>query len=178
MGALIGITMGAAGVPQISLAIEAFADARSACYPAISVMARRKSEAGSTTKDDGATRLACSPLVTRLPKYEIDSSSTEGKSASSLKGEICFDDISFAYPSRSELILEGFSLSLKPGMVVGVVGPSGCGVSQFLLLYVFGAWEYSTLPILESLHRKALLFHCLSASMIQHQVQLLSMVLI
>lgn len=133
-------TLGAAGIPQISLAIEAFADARSACYPAISVMGRRKCNSSSTTKDGGSSKLAYSTLAASLPKYEIDSSSADGKSAASVKGEICFDDVSFAYPSRAELVLEGFSLSLKPGMVVGVVGPSGCGVSQFLL---FAFWVLS-----------------------------------
>ena len=53
-----------------------------------------------------------------------------GTGAPSLKGNIEFRDITFAYPGRpSHLVLDGFSLSLRPGEVFALVGPSGGGKS-------------------------------------------------
>lgn len=120
-------TLGAAGIPQLSLALEAFNDARAACYLAVSVMERKTEVAGEGPK---TSQVACSALSASLPKYEIDSSSTGGVSASSLNvSEIRFEDVSFSYPSRpSSLILENFSLSIKKGSTIGIVGPSGSGV--------------------------------------------------
>lgn len=139
MGALIGMTLGAAGIPQLSLAIEALTDARGACYPAIGVMDRvvgqevEKSDERSSAK---TRKVTCSTLSEGLPKYEIDSSSSEGILASSLSfGEICLKNVSFAYPSRPEsLVLDSFSISLKPGSTIGIVGPSGCGKSTLVSL--------------------------------------------
>lgn len=134
-GALIGITLGAAGIPQLSLALEAFSDARAACYPAMSVMERKLE--GSTAKDNESSskKVSCSTLVASLPKYEIDSSSSDGKSASSFKGDISFNHVRFSYPSRPEsLVLDNFCLSLKPGQTIGVVGPSGSGKSTIVSL--------------------------------------------
>ncbi|EGF91154.1 ABC transporter transmembrane region family protein [Asticcacaulis biprosthecium C19] len=42
------------------------------------------------------------------------------------RGEILFDSVNFAYPSRPETpVLDGFSLHIKPGETVALVGPSG-----------------------------------------------------
>jgi ATP-binding cassette, subfamily C, bacterial CydD len=38
-----------------------------------------------------------------------------------------FEAVSFAYPSRPELVLDGFELELLPGETVALVGPSGTG---------------------------------------------------
>jgi ATP-binding cassette, subfamily C, bacterial CydD len=40
-----------------------------------------------------------------------------------------FEAVSFAYPSRPELILDRFELELRPGETVALVGPSGAGKS-------------------------------------------------
>jgi ATP-binding cassette subfamily B protein len=51
------------------------------------------------------------------------------------RGEIRFQDISFAYPSRpDQLVLDGFSLLVKPGETVALVGPSGAGKSTVFKL--------------------------------------------
>jgi ATP-binding cassette subfamily B protein len=55
------------------------------------------------------------------------------------RGEIAFEDVTFAYPGRADLpALHGFSLKVAPGETVALVGPSGGGKSTvFRLLLRF-----------------------------------------
>lgn len=47
-----------------------------------------------------------------------------------LQGEIRFENVTFAYPSRpGQLVLKDFNLTLKPGQTVALVGASGSGKS-------------------------------------------------
>ncbi len=51
------------------------------------------------------------------------------------RGDIRFDNISFAYPSRpDQVVLNGFSLHIQPGETVALVGPSGAGKSTVFKL--------------------------------------------
>lgn len=51
------------------------------------------------------------------------------------RGEIRFQDITFAYPSRpDQIVLDGFSLIVQPGETVALVGPSGAGKSTVFKL--------------------------------------------
>ncbi len=42
---------------------------------------------------------------------------------------VCFEQVSFAYPARHGLVLDGFDLELRPGETVALVGESGAGKS-------------------------------------------------
>ncbi len=50
-----------------------------------------------------------------------------------IKGEIVFEHVAFAY-SRDAPVLKDVSFSIKPGQMVGVVGPTGCGKSTVVSL--------------------------------------------
>ncbi|CAB3225437.1 unnamed protein product [Arctia plantaginis] len=72
-------------------------------------------------------------LLDRDPK--IDSLHTTGLSPRRVIGEISLEDIHFNYPSRPEVkVLNGFSLHVKSGESVALVGASGCGKSTILQL--------------------------------------------
>jgi ABC-type multidrug transport system fused ATPase/permease subunit len=50
-------------------------------------------------------------------------------------GVVSFDNVSFAYPQRPDsLILKNLSFSVKPGLKVALVGPSGSGKSSIIAL--------------------------------------------
>lgn len=52
-----------------------------------------------------------------------------------LRGEIRFENVSFAYPTRpDQIVLNNFSLTLKPGQTVALVGASGSGKSTIASL--------------------------------------------
>jgi len=59
------------------------------------------------------------------------------------RGEIRFDNVTFAYPSRPDTkVLDGFSLTVRPGETVALVGPSGAGKSSvFRLLLRYYAFQ-------------------------------------
>ena len=50
-------------------------------------------------------------------------------------GDIMFENVSFAYPSRPEVpVLENLSMTVKQGQMVALVGPSGAGKSTIFHL--------------------------------------------
>ncbi|CAN7509043.1 ABC transporter transmembrane domain-containing protein [Bosea sp. LjRoot9] len=50
------------------------------------------------------------------------------------RGELSFEQVSFAYPGRSLSALHGLSFKVRPGERVALVGPSGAGKSTVLQL--------------------------------------------
>jgi ATP-binding cassette, subfamily B, bacterial len=59
--------------------------------------------------------------------------------AQPIRGAVAFEDVTFRYPSRPETkSLDGFTLAVRPGEKVAIVGPSGAGkttVFQLLLRF-------------------------------------------
>lgn len=47
-------------------------------------------------------------------------------------GKIEFCDVSFAYPSRPNMVFENLSFSISAGRTFAVVGPSGSGKSTII----------------------------------------------
>jgi len=66
---------------------------------------------------------------------KIDSSSTQGITISSLKGNIEMNKVSFAYSTRKDHpIYNNMCLKIEAGTTVALVGPSGCGKSTMVSL--------------------------------------------
>ncbi len=65
------------------------------------------------------------------------------------RGHIRFDDVRFSYPSRPEaVVLDGFSLEVRPGETVALVGPSGAGKSTvFKLLLRYYDYAQGTIAL-------------------------------
>jgi ATP-binding cassette subfamily C protein CydD len=58
---------------------------------------------------------------------------------SPLDAPVRLEEVSFAYPSRTGLVLDGLDLELRPGETLALVGPSGSGkttVANLLLCFV------------------------------------------
>nr|XP_006812790.1 PREDICTED: multidrug resistance protein 1-like [Saccoglossus kowalevskii] len=65
----------------------------------------------------------------------IDASSHDGIQLDNLSGHIEFRNVSFAYPTREDVtVLKDFSIEVKPGQTVALVGASGCGKSTAVSL--------------------------------------------
>ncbi|XP_022832765.1 multidrug resistance protein homolog 49-like [Spodoptera litura] len=72
-------------------------------------------------------------LIDRVPL--IDSLQKGGLTPRRVIGEISLEDVHFSYPSRPEVkVLNGFSIKIKAGECVALVGSSGCGKSTILQL--------------------------------------------
>ncbi|CAG9112793.1 unnamed protein product [Plutella xylostella] len=66
---------------------------------------------------------------------QIDGLSKSGVSPRHVKGEISLENVTFSYPSRPEMkVLKDFSLTVRAGETVALVGASGCGKSTILQL--------------------------------------------
>jgi ABC-type multidrug transport system fused ATPase/permease subunit len=65
----------------------------------------------------------------------VDNLSDEGLRAKNIEGHVSFNNITFAYPQRSEVqVLKGISIEAKPGETIALVGSSGCGKSTVVSL--------------------------------------------
>ena len=77
----------------------------------------------------GATQRVRELLNEPTEKFEAGrGSSQEILSAARFRGDVRFDHVSFAYPSRPEsIVLKNLNFSAEEGKVVALVGPSGSG---------------------------------------------------
>uniref|UniRef100_A0A663MJ43 Bile salt export pump n=1 Tax=Athene cunicularia TaxID=194338 RepID=A0A663MJ43_ATHCN len=72
-------------------------------------------------------------LVDRLPKISVYSE--KGEKWDDFKGSIEFLNCKFTYPSRPDIqVLNGLSVTVKPGQTLAFVGSSGCGKSTSVQL--------------------------------------------
>lgn len=140
-GAMFGTFFAAATLPQISTFLEAVTDARLACTLALEVMNRKLDEDTEQSNEYQSTVLTRRHVgqenqdVTFLPPYVIDSSSPVGEKLDKIEGTIEFHLVSFAYPTRIEAnVLDAFSLKIKAGTTIALVGSSGSGKSTIAQL--------------------------------------------
>ena len=71
-------------------------------------------------------------VIERNPKISINNG---GKQLKKFKGNISFKNVEFSYPTRPDnLALNGFSLKIRHGHSVALVGPSGSGKSTVIAL--------------------------------------------
>ncbi|KAK9513786.1 hypothetical protein VZT92_027292 [Zoarces viviparus] len=102
------VLIGAFTVGQTSPNIQNFASARGAAHKVYSIIDHKPS---------------------------IDSYSEAGFKPDSITGNIEFKNIHFNYPSRPDVkVLHNFSLSVKSGQTIALVGSSGCGKSTTVQL--------------------------------------------
>lgn len=78
--------------------------------------------------------LAAAERIFRLLDQEVELKDNEDAiSIENVKGHIEFKDVSFGY-TEDELILKDYNLSVKPGQVVAIVGPTGAGKTTIINL--------------------------------------------
>lgn len=81
----------------------------------------------------GAAAERIKEVIKRVP--EIDSDNSNGEILDNIYGDVEFDCVHFAYPTRPDtLILNGFCLKIPAGKRVALVGESGSGKSTVMAL--------------------------------------------
>ena len=56
------------------------------------------------------------------------------RSMGRVKGALCFEDVSYAYPGATRNALDRVSITIRPGETIALVGPSGGGKTTFVNL--------------------------------------------
>ncbi len=78
--------------------------------------------------------IACASRVFELMEEPMESE--EGKEINlpeMIKGEVLFEEVSFSY-QKDQSLIEDFSLEVKPGEKIAIVGPTGSGKSTLINL--------------------------------------------
>ncbi|KAG7464135.1 hypothetical protein MATL_G00183990 [Megalops atlanticus] len=93
-------------------------------------------KASSFTPDYAKAKTAAAQLFQLLDRVSrISMSQTEGERWDKFRGEVEFIDCKFTYPTRPDVqVLNGLSVSVKPGQTLAFVGSSGCGKSTSVQL--------------------------------------------
>lgn len=82
----------------------------------------------------GAVLSARAVLASAQGVLDAQPESGTGQEVARLEGALDLRDVVFGYSDDSPPVLEGVSLSVRPGQHVAIVGPSGCGKSTLLRL--------------------------------------------
>lgn len=103
--------------------------------------------------------VACADRVFELIDQPPQTSDADAAELSDVHGSVQLDNVSFSYTPERRLI-ENLNLSVKPGMRVAIVGPTGCGKTTLINLLmrfydVDGAQYRSTATIYAALHDAA-----------------------
>ncbi|CAA7045114.1 unnamed protein product [Microthlaspi erraticum] len=92
-------------------------------------------EAGSMTSDLAKGSAAISSVFKILDRPSPQDNTNRGAKIETITGRIELKDIDFSYPNRPSIpVLQQFSLEIKPGTSIGLVGTSGCGKSTVIAL--------------------------------------------
>lgn len=79
------------------------------------------------------TRVAIDKLGDMLD-LPVEQKQGDESPATSLRGELCLNNISFRYQPDLPMVLNNIDLHIKPGETIGIVGPSGSGKSTLTKL--------------------------------------------
>lgn len=77
--------------------------------------------------------VACADRVFELIDQPPQTSDADASELSDVHGSVQLDNVSFSYTPERRLI-ENLNLSVKPGMRVAIVGPTGCGKTTLINL--------------------------------------------
>ena len=76
---------------------------------------------------------ACKRIFQMLDEPELEDEFDKKDAIADTKGEIVFDHVKFGY-DPFKMIIKDFSVSVKPGMKVAIVGPTGAGKTTLVNL--------------------------------------------
>ena len=76
--------------------------------------------------------VACAERLFELIEAQTEIENTDTR-LENVKGQVTIDNVSFSYTKERPLI-ENFSLDVKPGQKIAIVGPTGCGKTTMINL--------------------------------------------
>lgn len=80
-----------------------------------------------------STSAACNRVFELLSQEEMEDESNKNLSLNSVKGDVTFDHVKFGY-DKDKLIIKDFSVDIKAGQKVAIVGPTGAGKTTLVNL--------------------------------------------
>lgn len=79
------------------------------------------------------TAIASANRVFHILEEKVEISDTDGVSPKCHDGKVEFRNVSFSY-QQGQTLIENFSLKVKPGQHIAIVGPTGCGKTTMINL--------------------------------------------
>lgn len=80
-----------------------------------------------------STSAACTRVFDFLAEEEMEDESDKNLSINKIKGDVTFDHVKFGY-DKDKLIIKDFSVDIKAGQKVAIVGPTGAGKTTLVNL--------------------------------------------